>query len=152
MLKTNSTNLMLIPSPPSAQHIVEQMEEDDDLQDDLDEDTGRQMGSKADDPFVSSRKGSFDLDLEKHIPSDLSHSPPEDISPSLERALQDEVSPVYEYKEDIQQIAVGVSPSDFIPEEPEIEEEEGRIAEDCIPRETQPLSARDLLDESPVGR
>ena len=141
---------MLIPSPPSAQHIDEPMEEDEDLQDD--EDTGRQKDSKANEPFVPSGKGSFDLDLEKHVPSDLSHSPPEDISPSREKALQEEISPVYEPKGPIEQIGVGVSPSDFIPEEPELEEveEEEPMVQDVSPEETKPDSREALLDEFPV--
>ena len=126
------------------------MEEDEDLQDD--EDTGRQKGSKADEPFVPSGKGSFDLDLEKHVPSDLSHSPPEDISPSREKALQEEISPVYEPKGPIEQIGVGVSPSDFIPEEPEFEEveEEEPMVQDVSPEETKPDSREALSDEFPV--
>ena len=126
------------------------MEEDEDLQDD--EDTGRQKGSKADEPFVPSGKGSFDLDLEKHVPSDLSHSPPEDISPSREKALQEEISPVYEPKGPIEQIGVGVSPSDFIPEEPEFEREEEPMVQDVSPEETKHDSPETLLDESPVER
>lgn len=74
-------------------------------------------GTDVDEPFSPSAKDTFDLDLDKH--SSLSHSPPEPISPSKEQALKEEISPVYDSPEAINRIAVGVSPSDFIPEEPE---------------------------------
>ncbi len=129
-------------------------EDDDDLpgEGDIGEDTGRQTGSQAcDEPRApSSGKGSFDLDLDKHVPSDLSHSPPEDISPSREKAMQEEVSPLYEHEETIKQIAVGHSPSDFIPEEPELEEEEEEEADEAPPAYVEPPRAQALLEESPV--
>ena len=70
-------------------------------------------------PYSSSIKDSFDLDLDKNSP--LSRSPPELISPSREQALKEDISPVYETSTDMKKmkIVVGVSPSDYIPEEPE---------------------------------
>ncbi len=76
-------------------------------------------GTDVEEMFSPSAKDSFDLDLSKKgYSSPLSHSPPEQISPSKEQALQEEISPVFEQPHKIK-IAVGSSPSDFIAEEPE---------------------------------
>ena len=75
-------------------------------------------GTDVEEPFSPSAKDTFDLDLDKHVHSPISHSPPEPISPSREQALKDDLSPVYDPRGQ-KPLAVGVSPSEFIPEEPE---------------------------------
>ena len=86
---------------------------------------------EVEEPFSPSTttkdKEPFGLELDKYMSSSpMSHSPPEPISPSKERALSEDLSPVYDQSQDPRKmkIAVGLSPSEFIREDDELQEEE----------------------------
>ena len=84
--------------------------ENEELKVDVD---GRSEGTDIEESFSPNNKDMFDLPL--------SHSPPEPISPSHEKALQEEISPVYLGPDEsaTHKILLGASPSDFIIEEDE---------------------------------
>lgn len=85
-----------------------------------------------------------DTGVFEHECIELSHSPPEQISPSHEEALKDELSPVSQ-REPLcptkSKITVGVSPSDFISEESEnvteSQEDLNKVLYDVTPSEAQ---------------
>lgn len=105
---------------------------------------------EVEEPFSPSAttkdKESFGLELDKYrSASPVSHSPPEPISPSRERALSEDLSPVYDSAQDPRKmkIAVGLSPSEFISEYDKIleeEEEEEEEAEETVEEPTVGLS------------
>ncbi len=112
-------------------------------------------GTDAEEPFspsAISAKEVFDLDLEKCTSSPISHSPPEPISPSREQALKEDISPVYEISSSMK-ISVGVSPTDFIPEEPAflgtqvIDEEEEEGQEDINKHHSVPKNVQSLAPQ-----
>ena len=84
-------------------------------------------GTDIDEPFSPSAR-EMGFNFNKNVASAVSAlapSPPERLSPTKEKALNDDLSPVTELPNDIKKLRfkLGSSPTDFISEEPEQESE-----------------------------
>ena len=97
-------------------------------------------GTDIEDSFSPSPRDELTLSTHSAL---LSHSPPEPLSPTKQKQLKDELSPLYDVPPDVATVGVtlGRSPSDFIAELPE---------EDELDRQTVHDEQIDKTDSEPT--